>query len=294
MLTCRKNNGSIEIFTFDNPRVDPEAQENLTVLSKHMVSLRLPEINIDSRVAHILIHTGPFETLCPSDKPFTTSPDNRIFVISVLYGCIEGEHVIFPARSAIFLHSRTILRYTSMRQQFTQPSLPGLPLNETSHTPLVVNWKDWGPMDTRFIQHGAQFSWLRYVLLSPPNQVAYGLQILRYIHGQRVICPTVISFSSNQHEITILDFNQCALRAHLFECLIGEDDQELGSTISNSLEIEPTRIPPNDIFKEEILTYLPYYTVTREVLNLYSGFMIDEERLVGLKVCTTFSLSIAQ
>lgn len=46
----------------------------------------------------------------------------------------------------------------------------------------------------------------------------------------------------------------------------------------------PTRIRPNNIFKKEVVTTLPYYTATRLILEQYAAFMVDEERILGLKV----------
>jgi hypothetical protein len=53
-----------------------------------------------------------------------------------------------------------------------------------------------------------------------------------------------------------------------------------------TVHTEPTIIPRAGIFIEDVESWLPYTSaVKRNMEVLYSGFMIDEERLVGLMVC---------
>ena len=46
----------------------------------------------------------------------------------------------------------------------------------------------------------------------------------------------------------------------------------------------PTRVVMPNVFADVVESGLPYRKVLREVQDGYSGVMIDEERLVGLKV----------
>ena len=49
----------------------------------------------------------------------------------------------------------------------------------------------------------------------------------------------------------------------------------------------PTVVPQGNLFKQDVVTHLPFSTSRRTFKTHYSGFMIDEERLVGMKVRST-------
>jgi hypothetical protein len=88
--------------------------------------------------------------------------------------------------------------------------------------------------------------------------------MLRYVHGQRVIAP------ARGDCLTIMDFSWSVLR---------DEDQRGVCTAAN-------HTPSGNLFKTDIKTSLPYRQVTRRgvVDNDFSGFMIDDERIIGLKV----------
>lgn len=47
---------------------------------------------------------------------------------------------------------------------------------------------------------------------------------------------------------------------------------------------EPSKISSGLIFQNDVVTYLPYALLVRTGDFEYSGFMIDDERIVGMKV----------
>ena len=47
---------------------------------------------------------------------------------------------------------------------------------------------------------------------------------------------------------------------------------------------EPTIIPAEDLFEIDIVSELPYREVVADTKEIYSGFMIDDERILGLIV----------
>ena len=53
---------------------------------------------------------------------------------------------------------------------------------------------------------------------------------------------------------------------------------------SYELVVEPSVVPAGETFVNDVLSHLPYGRVAREFSANYSGFMIDDERLVGMKV----------
>ena len=55
--------------------------------------------------------------------------------------------------------------------------------------------------------------------------------------------------------------------------------------VSFSIHTEPSRIFASGIFLNDVTSKLPYTrTVRRDLDMVYSGFMIDDERIIGIKV----------
>jgi hypothetical protein len=82
----------------------------------------------------------------------------------------------------------------------------------------------------------------------------------------------------------ILDFNVHPYQRHTS---IGMNILDEGIT-DRKLVLKPSRIAANVVFTEPVITCLPYHTLCRTDTVRYSGFMIDEERVVGLKVSFDF------
>jgi len=55
--------------------------------------------------------------------------------------------------------------------------------------------------------------------------------------------------------------------------------------VSYTVHTEPSFVPASDVFVSDVVSKLPYtHTVRKDLCAMYSGFMIDDERIVGLKV----------
>lgn len=62
-----------------------------------------------------------------------------------------------------------------------------------------------------------------------------------------------------------------------------------GSTVTHDVDYtvhtEPSEISASGVFVNDVISKLPYtHTVRKDLCAVYSGFMIDDERIVGLKV----------
>jgi hypothetical protein len=62
-----------------------------------------------------------------------------------------------------------------------------------------------------------------------------------------------------------------------------------GSSIAHktsfTVHTEPSRISASGVFIDDVISKLPYTRTVRKDLDMvYSGFMIDDERIVGIKV----------
>ena len=86
----------------------------------------------------------------------------------------------------------------------------------------------------------------------------------------------------------VLDFNVHVSRAptvaeKIAATRLGIDPEQPPE--SARLVCEPSVFPADQVFAKEVVTSLPYYTVPAPgQCEPYVGYMIDEQRLLGLKV----------
>lgn len=53
-------------------------------------------------------------------------------------------------------------------------------------------------------------------------------------------------------------------------------------------------VPRLNVFTKDVVTYLPYRLSTRPVDEDFYAYMIDEERLIGLKVISSLSFHLKE
>ena len=120
------------------------------------------------------------------------------------------------------------------------------------------------------------------------------------MHGSRIVFPPLaVSSPPEAHILMMLDFN-----VHLGRG--GEEDADYKPDAgAYQLEDAPQRarivaaadaVPDEDlpVFTGPVTTRLPYRCSTRtdvQDLDRYSGFMIDEDRLIGLRVSADFGVT---
>jgi len=106
------------------------------------------------------------------------------------------------------------------------------------------------------------------------------------VHGTRVVCPVLQP--SGESRVEVLDFNVHAARAptraeKLAATRLGIDPDRPPE--GARLVCEPSVFPAGLVFPKEVVTALPYYSVPAPgQCEPYVGYMIDEQRLLGLKV----------
>lgn len=111
-------------------------------------------------------------------------------------------------------------------------------------------------------------------------------QKTRYVHGTRVVCPVLQP--SGECRVEVLDFNVHASRVptaaeKLAAARLGIDADR--PTEGARLVREPSVFSAEMVFAKEVATSLPYYTVPAPgQCEPYVGYMIDEQRLLGLRV----------
>lgn len=108
----------------------------------------------------------------------------------------------------------------------------------------------------------------------------------RYVHGTRVVCPVLQP--SGESRVEVLDFNVHISRAptvaeKIVAARLGIDPEQPPE--GARVVCEPSVFPADLMFANEVVTSLPYCAVPAPgQYEPYVGYMIDEQRLLGLKV----------
>lgn len=119
--------------------------------------------------------------------------------------------------------------------------------------PSDVAWEDWGPSQTRWILGGTGSQWLRYV------------------HGERLVRlhPPV---DDGSPYLEVYDFGS------------PRGPPSWATPQEMNLMKQPHALCFDTVFKAPVAFYLPCRVMTKRETFPYSGFMVDEDRLIGLKV----------
>jgi len=243
MVTTLKDGGEIRIYSFGNAS-SPKRPV-------HVATLHLPPPHDHRVLLELTTTTGPFLACPPADVPFTPARNARAHVFTLHHDPAAHRGRWQPA--CFVVHNRTLIQYVdAYREEVGAADVP---------------WEEWGPQGTRF-----------FVL-------AMGFQWLRYVHGTRVVCPVLQP--SGESRVEVLDFNVHASRApttaeKLAATRLGIDPEQPPE--GAHLVCEPSVFPAGLVFAKEVVTSLPYYSVPAPgQLEPYVGYMIDEQRLLGLK-----------
>jgi len=213
-------------------------------------TLKLPETLDHGFVALMGIHTAPFTT---SNVPPPSIRPPRPFITSPQ----ARVHVI----NLDFVHGPDLdeHRVQCLVVLHNRTFLSFIHGNKT--IPITVPWSEWGRENTYWI----------------PGMT--GSQWLRYVHGERLVrLHRLNSGSGNEiiSEIQIYDFG--ALRGP-GKFMSDEERQEVKYLPTQELTI-PT------VFSEPLHFSLPCRIIRRREPRPSLGFMIDEDRLIGIKVGT--------
>ncbi len=146
MITTTHGHGAIELYTFDAHL--PPSIEALSLDGRptHIVSLSFPEVLPGVTMRSFSTHSAPFLGGTSGQlKPFLTSQDDRIHLLSLNYGEVRR-------RFHLYLKNKFLL------------SLIPVGVGSSSQWPTkILSWEEWGPRHTRIHEHRNQFQWLRHV-----------------------------------------------------------------------------------------------------------------------------------
>jgi hypothetical protein len=119
------------------------------------------------------------------------------------------------------------------------------------------------------------------------------------VHGQKVVCPPYTAGQGTKRisVLEVLDFNVHMKRLppeiSVEDILDHENPEKVPDSCMLCVETGPSTIVKPEIFANPVVSQLPYTRAIRMHMGeMYSGFMIDEERIVGLRVRNALCTSL--
>ncbi|KAM6497469.1 hypothetical protein JOM56_007942 [Amanita muscaria] len=225
----------------------------------HVLSLQLPTLSVNYSIIYIRCH-GEFTPFLHSmpyfpPRPFFLSPENSIIVVNVLLESFLGPRSAYK----LIMHRNTLL---DMIQKWTSPSL--LEQQGPRYDIRQVQWADWGPPISRWLQVDGTYMWW-----------------INHSAGQRCLFSDPNPRDKRACMIAVADFNPHNVRSTHLRGREGEDN---GGNGNNENEEELEILDHEGVFSEEV--YMGLKCVVHHVPGEYDFdvVLMDEERLLGLKV----------
>ncbi|KAH9913808.1 uncharacterized protein BXZ73DRAFT_55293 [Epithele typhae] len=273
MLTLAAGSGSIEIYSFTcdgdegAPALPPSPATGSELLAMFMpirpptqvARLALPPTQPGQVLRRFSTH-GPPRVARPDPRAqFAPAPETDVHLMELRYGDrLEGFN--------LFVLNRFLL---SLVREWKA-------LGRADAGPVVREWEEWGVENTRMMGLLAPFRWLRY------------------IHGSRVVFPPSPLWLNGVEQQTpalilvAFDFNVDPKRPPSPAYLAAHEAQYArAGEREPALQALPTWVEA-PAFVAPVETRLPYLVTTRVgaegEFEGYTGFMVDGDRLLGLKV----------
>ncbi|KAI0703399.1 hypothetical protein BC835DRAFT_1410680 [Cytidiella melzeri] len=286
MIACAGNTGSLDLYTINDQSISRYAPDPPT----RVLSLRLPELRPHRQLRSVNTHSSPHLARAEGLRtPFAQSQHRRIHLFQLHYGdllpaytmYVKNEYLLglideMSKRKGVY-HQIRVSPSIPHSRHFATPGAPEAPpASETKYVEYLP-WVHWGPRHTRFLQQELHFQWLRYIngyrVVMPPS--ANGIDGAQAIQQLTQLCV----FDFNVHPGRIDDPCDALMDLHEQQQL-AEGKQPLWTY---ELKSEATVLPDRDLFTAPVVSALPYALSKRKGVSGYTGFMIDEQRLVGMK-----------
>ncbi len=281
MITVTTGCGSIELYTFGDADEDDAPSDTLRspsidhrLLPTQIAILGLPPTMPGVTLQRFLTHAAPFVANPTPGRVFETPRDAQLHMMSLFYDDLSRNY-------HLFLHNRYLLSHI--------PSGVG---SGGKVKVIEKQWDDWGPDNTRFVNWIAHFQWLRCILPGHLElhyrRLTARVLSLRYLHGHRIMSPPIPLHEADEDRemvMLMLDFNVHPKR---LDDPVDTTGKELGGEGSAKYEMvnREHMTDPENVFQYPVISRLPYAVSTRRGVHVsdYSGFMIDQDRLVGMRV----------
>jgi len=252
---------------------------HLCVLNLPPLTRRASIIRLGCRAEPNPTGSGPLAIPAPSNRPFRDKAEDAIILFSVLIEDIQihpGQFHFPQTRPFSFIvHRRALLDHIPAVHR-TCALFCSTP--EPPPETVQVAWEAWGTTATRWFEGDpASMRWITTTA------------------GQRAV--TMEDGASTP--IIVRDFNPYAVRSararaaaggHLQQRRDWSEDLPNGNTMT--LKVNDSVLAAGSVFKDDVRSSLPYVEVVTLAEYCYEGVLIDEERILGLKVCPRIDLRV--
>lgn len=260
-------------------------------------SLILPTLLPNRQITQISCRSDPkptsggrFPSHTRKERPFAHNPEDAVVIFTLTVGELYGDGLGgVRKRFAMIVHRSSLLDAIAHSLPSSAPP---------SSTPKQTPYSAWGPPVTRWFAAN-EFSTMFITTTS-------GQRCVQYVPGERVRRGLGAPAGAVQDEdlaldpdtIQVLDLNpwHVKLTRHVGNLLgVGGLLGVVGERVSSSrldddFEDDPSNVlPPCDTFKEAVVGRLPYVVSSNEEKWDYEAVLLDEERIVGVRVSPYYS-----
>ena len=232
--------------------------------------LHLPPLTIGASLHNLYSRAEPNPTgsgsdtmPSPSGRPFHDKAEDAIIIFDIAYRHFSGSDWL-----TFIVHRRALLAHIPAVHR---TSAPFCPVPGPMPAPLQVPWPTWGPPATRWFKgEHTSTGWITRTA------------------GQRAIALE----KSIPTPIKMRDFNPYAVRAACALAAASASEQskqgnwskQLSNGNRMTLNVEDSVLIAGPIFKDDVWSSLPYIEIVTQNEYLYVGVMVDDQRILGLKV----------
>ncbi|KAJ3869354.1 hypothetical protein EV359DRAFT_30136 [Lentinula novae-zelandiae] len=244
-------------------RIPPDSGESVSpiICKQPALSLGLPAIHPGFMVSEFACRGAPNPILssCDTSRPFHSSPIESIMVFHLTISPLDPR---IPIPFVFFAHRRTFLEILAKAKLDPEPRTTPIP------------WSGWGPPKTR---------WLRARSIPTEWITTTSGQRYAYVSTHAPALP---------QPVVVLDFNQNHVRKVIAN--MKNHVPPYHGVFPNEMITTDTKdtYEKMKVFAEDVGGYLPYVAVKSVQTYEFHGVLMDDERIIGIKVsCTWFEIA---
>jgi hypothetical protein len=244
----------------------------LCVLNLPPLTRRASIVRLGCRAEPNPTGPGPLAIPAPSNRPFRDKAEDAIILFSVLIEDVQlhpGQFHFPETRPFTFIvHRRALFAHIPAEHRACAPfsSTP-----DPAFEAVQVPWEAWGVATTRWFEGDpASMRWITTTA------------------GQRAVTME----DNAPTPIIVRDFNPYAVRSARARASASGHSQQRCDWIEDlpngnrmALKVEDSVLDAGSLFKDDVRSSLPYVEIVTRAEYRYEGVLIDEERILGLKVC---------
>ena len=269
----------------DATRLVPLCVLNLPTLNEHASIFRL-----GCRAEPNPIGLGALPIPAPSRRPFRDKAEDAIILFSMEIEDVppDGEQHRHPEMHSFtfIVHRRALAAHIPAKHHSCAPYCCSVvPPGE----PVQVPWDAWGIAATRWFEDGVS---LMRRITTTAGQHTVTMEgsaptpiMVRDFNPYAVHAACARAAAAATAKANAGSSNRQSLREELQQAPQGHNwSEQLANGNRMTFKVEESVLPVGNKFQEDVRSALPYVEVVTRAKYSYSGVLIDEERILGLKV----------